>query len=108
MDKSPQTLLKDIVDTAKAFGEWKRRNIDRKIGTFATGGMKWGRHTRVFRGIMSIFQDSGVDLTDRGRAKLRYRKCRKIDFFWTARQCTPNSQKPNIDPEFSAQQRSVL
>ena len=43
--------------------------------------MKWGKHTRDFRGIMSLFQDGGVDLTDRGRAKLRYRKCRKIDFF---------------------------
>ena len=66
--------------------------------------MKWGRHTRVFRGIMSLFQDGGVDLTDRGERSSGIESAEKLIFF----ERTPNSQKPNIDPEFSAQQRSVL
>ena len=47
---------------------------------------------------MSIFQDSGVDLTDRGRAKLRYRKCRNIEKLWTAHSTDPEFR---TEPKYS-------
>ena len=51
VNESPQTLLKDRpAIEKKAFWEWRRQNIDSKMGTFTTYVMDWGRHKTTHHG----------------------------------------------------------